>query len=312
MGSASIEASLIICSHNPRLDYLKRVLSALQAQSLPKDCWELILVDNRSLSPLASSWDLSWHPRARHVVETEIGLAAARRRGIEEALSDLLIFVDDDNILSPDYIREAIKIGRDHPFLGVWGSAEIIPEFETRPDQSVEPLLSYLALRSVQKKHWTNFLPCPEATPWGAGLCVRASVAKAYRDYSKQSRVRITGRKGDMLFSGEDLEISYVANAAGLGIGIFPELKLTHLIAKERLSLDYLIRVCEGTALSNILLDYSWNRREPKELSRAHDIMSILKNLLLRRGADRQIFLANRRAMKVAKKIILSQCSADA
>src|ERR1700742_1990618 len=99
MGSAPIEASLIICSHNPRSDYFKRVLSALEEQSLSKDCWELILVDNRSLAPLALDWDLSWHPHARHIVETELGLAAARRRGIREALSDLLIFVDDDNVL---------------------------------------------------------------------------------------------------------------------------------------------------------------------------------------------------------------------
>jgi glycosyltransferase involved in cell wall biosynthesis len=310
MGSAPIEASLIICSHNPRSDYFKRVLSALEEQSLSKDCWELILVDNRSLAPLALDWDLSWHPHARHIVETELGLAAARRRGIREALSDLLIFVDDDNVLCPRYIQEAIKIGRDHPFLGVWGSGETVPEFETRPDLSLEPLLSYLALRSVKKKHWTNFLPCPEATPWGAGLCVRSNVAKAYRDYSAQAPVRITGRKGDVLFSGEDLEISYVASAGGLGMGIFPELKLTHLIPKERLSLNYLIRVCEGTALSNLLLDYSWNRHEPQELSLAHDVMSILKNVLLRRGVDRQVYLANRRAMKVAKRIILNESSA--
>jgi hypothetical protein len=49
-----------------------------------------------------------------------------------------------------------------------------------------------------------------------------------------------SGRKGRGLESGEDLEVSYVACA--LGVGNFPELKLTHLIPKERLKIPRVVR----------------------------------------------------------------------
>ena len=72
--------SVIICTHNPRPDYLRRVLDALKAQTLPKERWELLLIDNASNEPLSGEWDLSWHPHARHIREIQFinGLTAGQ------------------------------------------------------------------------------------------------------------------------------------------------------------------------------------------------------------------------------------------
>src|ERR1700744_1685237 len=121
--------SVIIPTHNPRPAYLQRVLEALKAQSLPKEQWELVLVDNASKEPVADRWDLSWHPNGRHVLENELGATQARLRGIRETKGDWLLFVDDDNVLDKDYLREAIKIAESHDSLGVFGG-RIDPEFE--------------------------------------------------------------------------------------------------------------------------------------------------------------------------------------
>src|SRR5215217_6870119 len=99
-----IDVSVIICTHNPRADYLKRTLDSLRAQTLSNDQWELLLIDNASTMPLASSWDISWHPHALHIKEDELGLTSARRRGMREASADLLVFVDDDNVLDISYL----------------------------------------------------------------------------------------------------------------------------------------------------------------------------------------------------------------
>ena len=40
--------SVIICTHNPRLDYLRRTFDALKLQTLDRDQWELLLIDNAS------------------------------------------------------------------------------------------------------------------------------------------------------------------------------------------------------------------------------------------------------------------------
>ena len=60
--------------------------------------------------PVANSYDLSWHPHARHIREDELGLTPTRLRGIAEAEGDLLVFIDDDNILTPDYLERAAAI----------------------------------------------------------------------------------------------------------------------------------------------------------------------------------------------------------
>ena len=82
-------ASVIICTHNPRPDYFARVLDGLRNQTLPLHRWELLIVDNASRIPIASSWEISWHPATRHILESELGLSWARHRGIGEAAADL-------------------------------------------------------------------------------------------------------------------------------------------------------------------------------------------------------------------------------
>ena len=124
--------SVIICTHNPRPAYLRRVLDALRVQTLPSHQWELLLIDNASDRGIAKEWGLSWHPHARHIHEPELGVAVARQRGMREASADLLVFVDDDNVLGQGYLAEALRIGREWPQLGVWG-ASIVPEFEAEP-----------------------------------------------------------------------------------------------------------------------------------------------------------------------------------
>src|ERR1700761_1057420 len=102
--------TVIVCAHNPRRDFLKRTLDALNTQTLPKQQWEFLLIDNVSKEPLEKYWDLSWHPHARHVCENELGLTAARLRGIKESSGELLIFVDDDNLLATNYLEQAQRL----------------------------------------------------------------------------------------------------------------------------------------------------------------------------------------------------------
>jgi hypothetical protein len=40
-----VDASVIICTHNPRPEYLRRVLGALETQTFDKKRWELLVVD---------------------------------------------------------------------------------------------------------------------------------------------------------------------------------------------------------------------------------------------------------------------------
>jgi hypothetical protein len=85
-----MKLSVILCTHNPRLEYLSRTLEALRSQTVPRADWELGLIDNPSAEPLASRIDLSWHPEGRHIRPEDLGLAPARLSGIAETKGDLL------------------------------------------------------------------------------------------------------------------------------------------------------------------------------------------------------------------------------
>lgn len=298
------EVSVIICAHNPRTHYLERTLRALQAQTVDRSRWELLLIDNASDSPLSGNWDLSWHPHARHVVEGELGLSAARLRGMREAACELLVFVDDDNVLDTEYLWQAIHIGHEWPLLGVWGSGVIAPEFERQPAEHLKQYLFYLALRETTIPRWSNVFPCLDATPWGAGLCLRKVVASKYCEIWDESHIRLSDRVGHSLMSGGDMEIAYVACNMGLGMGVFPALRLTHLIPKERVTADYLVRMAEASTTSNYLLACKWQNILPPDPFSPLGLLSVFKNLIVNQGMRRRMYLSDLRARIAALRII--------
>jgi hypothetical protein len=276
----------------------------LRAQSLPREEWELILVDNVSHAPLAEAWDLSWHPNARHLAEQVLGLAAARMCGMKASTADLLVFVDDDNVLDKTYLANALEIKALWPSLGAWGSGIISPEYELEPAIDVKDFLFLLAIRETEKPRWSNVYPCEEAIPWGAGLCVRAAVADAYCRANNESSILLTGRRGNSLLAGDDHEIAYLACELGLGMGVFPQLRLTHLISKNRVSRKHLLKLALGAEASDGLLKYKWNGAYPRLPCHPRDALAILKNLVMRRGLHRNMYLAQVRGSILARKII--------
>lgn len=244
--------SVILCSHNPRADYLERTLHALRAQTLSTDEWEFLLIDNRSKEPLRGRVDLEWHPEARIVREEKLGLTHSRLRGHRECSGELIVFVDDDNVLAPDYLATALEIHRQYPLLGSFGGS-ITAEFEIPPPRELQLFLPALALRTVEQRHWSNYDGACE--PFGAGMCVTHECMTAFVEWARnEPRLANLGRTGAGLGSCEDNAIARAGRTHGLGWGLFPELKLTHLIAAHRLKRDYLERLVENIRAYSILL----------------------------------------------------------
>lgn len=257
--------TVIVCTHNPRADYLRRTIAGLRGQTMPLDHWELLLIDNASTEPVAATWDVSWHPQGRHIREAELGLTAARLRGIRNARGELLVFVDDDNVLAPDYLEVAARIRTSFPYLGVWGAGRIEPEFETEPPSEIVPRLSLLALRTVPAIRWSNNPNDDDCIPWGAGLCVTRSVADLYPKLVELLKATtVLGRKGQQLLAGEDNLFSWASARLGLGFGLFPELGITHLISSGRLTRHYFVRLIHGHAFSHGILNHLLRGSRPR------------------------------------------------
>jgi hypothetical protein len=250
--------SVVICSHNPRQDYLQRTLESLQRQSLSVEDWELLVVDNASEQPLAGRWNLSWHSHARNLREEKLGLTPARLRGIKEANGELLVFVDDDNVLAPDYLQVSWDIARRMPWLGAFNGSTI-GEYEEPLPREAKDLEVQLANREIKCASWAC-LPGTRAlgvAPCGAGMVIRRSVALHYRQLASRDHLRLAlDRSGKSLSSAGDSDMALCSCDLGLAVGVFPELKLTHLIPKRRVQKDYLLQLAEGMECSHSMLRF--------------------------------------------------------
>ena len=249
--------SVIICTHNPRRDYLAATLAGLRAQTLPADQWEFLLIDNASESGRAPYADLGWHPGARLIREDKLGLTPARLRGIREAKGELLVFVDDDNILDPDYLDTAQRIASEKTYLGSW-SGQCRGTFDEEPPEWTRRYWGNLAIREFKEDRWSNLPRLAETMPCGAGMCVRRGVALHYLQLNESGQRSFQfDRTGSSLVSGGDNDLAACACDLGLGVGLMTTLKLQHLIPPVRLTADYLARLAEGIYFSSALLDHA-------------------------------------------------------
>jgi len=246
--------SVILCAHNPRPAHFQATLDGLRAQDLPFAEWELIVIDNLSTEPITSHYDVAWHPSARVVVESTLGLANARRRGYAESRGRLIVHSDDDNILAADYLRTAWRIRQEFPQIGNFGS-QIVARFDREPQNALEATFGFA--RQFDTDRWSNQLDDGRTMPYGAGMCLRREVVEAYlAEVARDPRRLILGRTGNRFITGEDIDLNYVAVRAGYGTGLFAALSLVHLIPADRMHAAHVIRYGAGNAYSMVILQY--------------------------------------------------------
>lgn len=246
----SPQLTVIICTHNPRQDYLLRVVNALQQQTLTLEVWELLVIDNASSLPLTTWLPLDWHPYGRVVSEPRLGLTMARQRGFLEAQTPLLVYVDDDNVLAPDYLEQVCAAFEQYPNLGIV-AGKALPEFESSPPAWVQDFYTILALRNFgdtpKITPGQQATPCqhyPTSAPAGAGMALRKDAFARYWNSVGHDQARLAlGRTGQSLVSGEDNDIVLTLLNQGWDVGYLPQLQLTHLISANRLRQHYLARL---------------------------------------------------------------------
>jgi len=270
---------------------------------------------------------------ARVVREEKLGLTHARVRGFEEAKGEIVVLVDDDNVLRPDYLEKAVEILDKNPLLGAIGG-KALPEYEIEPPEWLKGIRSGLGLRDLgnsiilypdankqgeaekgiegkrsevgrspstqglggrvapvagptslqasrtreELRNVENavteggppshkaseglktgrvrrkMMEFPDCAPIGAGMVMRREAAMEYvEDLKRRSRV-VTDRKGKSLSSGGDNDICLTVLEHGWQVGYFPELELTHLIPKERMTEGYQCRMARDAMRSFIVM----------------------------------------------------------
>jgi len=244
------------CCNPPRAP-LEAVLAALRRQTLPREQWELLVVDDASREPLTGTLDLAWHPAARTVATDErregLGLVGARLRGFELGRGSVFVFVDQDNALHPDYLEKVFAIHREWPRLGTWGG-QIFLKFEDPTKIPPRLLQGELCTRELGADLWSNDIQHHASTPWGAGFCARREVLELHRNrVLAQPMRRLLDPTPRRAGFGGDTDIAYTGCEHGYGKGVFAGLRLDHLIPPGRCTEAYLLRSLENKGYSSVL-----------------------------------------------------------
>lgn len=106
--------SVIIPTYKPR-EYLWECLNSLKNQSISADDFEVIIILNGCAEPYDSQIRnyISLNLLDYHVtyLQTEMGgVSNARNLGLEKATGEYICFIDDDDLITADYLEELLKV----------------------------------------------------------------------------------------------------------------------------------------------------------------------------------------------------------
>ncbi len=226
--------SVIICFYNSSSRITPTMKSIFCQEGLEAVPWELILVDNASTdTSVALAQDLikeSSFPNARIVSESKPGLNYARKKGIDSAQYDTILFCDDDNWLNTRYVKTLYDFLEENESYGVVGGNGV-EACEIEAPAWFEKFKSIYALGCRRDGDVTNV--------YGAGMCFRKSI---FDDFEP----KMTDRKGKSLSSGGDSEMCEYAVSKGYKIRQICDNTFQHFIPKDRLTKSYLYRMARG------------------------------------------------------------------
>ncbi len=220
--------SIILCTRN-RAKLLKNALESLLRIDFPPEDFELCLVDNGSTddtAKVAEDFAQSAPFEVRYVLETKVGLSAARNRGIREARGRYLFFTDDDQLVDPAVLREHLRVAETYDARAVQGAIAL--DFpEGRPAWLRGPLAVILGQTRDAAEGPSSI------DMYGGNMVFRRDM------FDEVDAFREDLGKGAAGYS-EDIEITRRLRERGEPIVYAPTARIYHVIGPDRSSAKFL------------------------------------------------------------------------
>jgi glycosyltransferase involved in cell wall biosynthesis len=242
--AGSLTLTVAIPTYN-RADFLRQTLAGLARQDFPRGTWEVLVIDNNSTDhtrAVVAEFAAS-DPAPRYLLETKQGLDYGRNRAIAEARGDLIVFADDDILMSPDWLSQLVApllTDTAHRVGAVGG--EVIPVFPDGLPPWVAEWHAPLAFRAdagpLESKH----------SPMGANLALpKWAIEKIGVFHTALDRA------AGNYFSGGDSEMIRRVRAAGLEVWFAPAAAVQHQMPASRTTFRYASRHAFDSARSRVI-----------------------------------------------------------
>ncbi|MEY4698445.1 MAG: hypothetical protein RIT14_2873 [Pseudomonadota bacterium] len=244
--------SVIICTRD-RPDKVMACLGSLALAARAIDAGvEVLVLENGSPPPQALSeaaLAAQSGGRARLIRLSQGNLSAARNVGMARARGQLLVFVDDDCLLEPDYLTQALRHwrGAAGPFL-IGGRVRLD-----------DPTDLPFTIRDDPQPHAFDIHTHPGGFIPGCNFIVTRETALAIGWFDTRFGA------GAKFRAGEDTDYTIRAFGAGVAVRYVPDMAVRHAHGRktfadiDRLNRDYAF--ANGAILAKHLLRHPWLAR---------------------------------------------------
>jgi glucosyl-dolichyl phosphate glucuronosyltransferase len=230
---------VVICTYNRAAD-LDRCLQALARQRPSDASWRVTVVDNNCTDDTASV--VARHvrhgriPDLSRIVEPRQGLTPARQRGVSASKAAWVAFVDDDCLVAPDWIAEAVRFAASRPEAGAFGG-RVVPDWGCTPPAHL-PRHGWLF---AAQDHGEDASEVGSLV--GAGIILNR---RALGAVGWTARPYLADRTGLGHVSGGDVEICVRLAAAGWKLWYVPSMRIDHRIAPSRQRMRGVLGLAQG------------------------------------------------------------------
>lgn len=256
------QASVVICTRN-RPSSLRQCLEAVR--KLVCQPQEVLIVDN-SEGDLETK-ELAQEFGVRYVIAPIPGLSRARNQGLAEARADVVAFLDDDAVPSPDWLGEILQAFIDDQVAAA--SGRIVTPMVNQGNN----LADLPRTLSKQDPLWLEI-----ASFGGMGLGSNMALRKKASDRTNLFDERL-GRGGPFQIAEEHYAFAYLVSR-GYSIRYLPEAIVYHpalsrapISVEARNSIAYfLLLLAEFPSQRGNLIRFLFRRLQKKHLTWARDI----------------------------------------
>ena len=131
----SNKVSIVIPTYN-RSKIIGITINSFLEQSLPKENYEIIIVDNNSTDDTKGTVEKIIQSnklfKIKYILELRAGVHFARNRGAKEAENEILYFTDDDMEADKNLLEEILKVFNLNYEVGA-ATGVVLPKFKTEP-----------------------------------------------------------------------------------------------------------------------------------------------------------------------------------
>lgn len=227
--------TVAVCTCN-RFEHLPECLATLEQQDLPKQDYEVLVVDNSDdHAASAAFWaNFAADANCRVVKSPKRGLSRARNIALDEAAAPRIAFVDDDARAAPGWAAALLDgFERADPPAVVFGPIHPIWPDGVRPEwigASFERALTILYLGDDSRVAGEN------EYGYGANIAFEVAAARAAGGFLEH-----LGRDGRSLVSGEETRLQQDIRRQGRKIRYQAGAVVHHYVHEDRMTRSWLM-----------------------------------------------------------------------